>query len=203
MVMRWYIMVMRWYSNDDDDDEWWYDDDDDMMMMIKKRIPKEIFKRNPSQTLLGKRKREKTCWRLKSETRFQTPCETPLKPSGQVFETFHDFWTFKQEPYDAKHLKPAEGSEIWNLRSNFRTTCAHWNRRKKQIFDARPSFSLRGVQPAEKKTQKTISYQCATKGSCVHTSRNVDNLFHFILIACLTALVGWLYRRCTPLWSLF
>ena len=37
---------------------WWWDDDDaDMMKMIKKRIPKEIFERNPSQTLSGRKER--------------------------------------------------------------------------------------------------------------------------------------------------
>ena len=51
-----------WYDDDDDDDDdddeemmigWWWDDGD-MMKMIKKWMPKEIFKRNPSQTLSEK-----------------------------------------------------------------------------------------------------------------------------------------------------
>ena len=62
------MMEMMMMMDDDDD----YDDDDDdaemmmmmkmkmkmkmmmMMMIIRKRIPKDIFKRNPSQTLSGK-----------------------------------------------------------------------------------------------------------------------------------------------------
>ena len=60
-----------WWWWDDDDDEmmmmirwlwWWDDDDDDEMMMISRRIPEEIFKRNPSQALSGTRSAGQ--WRL-------------------------------------------------------------------------------------------------------------------------------------------
>ena len=53
------MMMRRWWWEDDDDEmmmmmmRWWWDDDDDEMMMISRRIPQEIFKRNPSQTLSG------------------------------------------------------------------------------------------------------------------------------------------------------
>ena len=55
MMRRWWwwdddemmmMMMMRWWW-------WWDDDDDDEMMMIGRRIPQEIFKRNPSQALSG------------------------------------------------------------------------------------------------------------------------------------------------------
>ena len=39
-------------SHDDDDDDH-VDDDDETVMMKRKRMPKDIFKRNPSQTLSG------------------------------------------------------------------------------------------------------------------------------------------------------
>ena len=104
------------------------------------------------------RKKNPSFWHLTAGFPQRVASNTKKSPKTPVFNVF---WRFslifhfsKKRPYKAKRI----------VSTVFRTVSELQKRKKNQVFDTRPLFSLRGVHPTKKKSQKTLSFWHSTAG---------------------------------------